>query len=219
MIWNDYDNFSLRLSNIEATNRLLLDLRKTLSGDQNKKRIEEPLRSKVLNIVRNHEDKYGYVDYVTLSSQVLFSGKYKTDYDGISSETMYNRIKLSDYDASGYLEGVEVVRDDYKKIYKQYKHTKNIVWLIDPPYLSTDTTSYSKTDYWRLRDYLDVLNLLDGSSYFYFTSNKSQIIELCDWIETRTLSGNPFSNSTMNTTAGNVNFGSSYTDIMIYKKV
>jgi len=68
VIWNDYDNFSMRLSNIEATNRLLFDLRKALSDYPNKKRIEEPFLSKVLNIVRNHEDKYGYVDYVTLSS-------------------------------------------------------------------------------------------------------------------------------------------------------
>src|SRR5690606_40310878 len=66
-------------------------------------------------------------------------------------------------------------------------------------------------------DLLDVLSVLDGSDYFYFTSNKSQIIELCEWIETRTLTGNPFSGSNMITTNTSLNKDARYTDIMIYK--
>lgn len=93
-----------------------------------------------------------------------------------------------------------------------------IVFLVDPPYLSTDTKSYNNDSYWRLRDYLDVLKVLDGSDYFYFTSNKSQIVELCEWIETRTSTGNPFEGAMMTTTGGSVNYNSSYTDIMLYKK-
>jgi hypothetical protein len=35
-------------------------------------------------------------------------------------------------------------------------------------------------------DYLDVLTLLKGVSYVYFTSNKSQTVELCQWMDKNT---------------------------------
>lgn len=79
--------------------------------------------------------------------------------------------------------------------------------------------SYNFENYWKLRDYLDVLNVLDSSNYFYFTSNKSQIVELCEWVETRTSTGNPFAGATVTTTAGNVNYSSGYTDVMMHKLV
>ncbi|MDR2887360.1 MAG: hypothetical protein LBV26_05075 [Bacteroidales bacterium] len=41
-------------------------------------------------------------------------------------------------------------------------------------------------DYWKLKDYLDVLTILKGVSYVYFTSNKSQIVELCEWMDKNT---------------------------------
>ena len=88
-------------------------------------------------------------------------------------------------------------------------------FLVDPPYLSTDAGTYKS--YWKLRDYLDVLDVLNGTNYFYFTSNKSPIIELWDWIETKTLMSNPFTRATTATMNATVNFNSSYNDIMIYK--
>lgn len=142
--------------------------------------------------------------------------KYVTSFDQLSTETLYNKIRLSDFEADGYLEGVQRVQDDYKVLYEQHK-SDNTIFLVDPPYLSTDTTTYSNEDYWKLKDYLDALSVLDGSSYFYFTSNKSNIVELCEWIETRTVTGNPFAGSTVTTTSNQLNYNSSYTDIMLYK--
>jgi len=86
---------------------------------------------------------------------------------------------------------------------------------VDPPYLSTETGTYKS--YWKLKDYLDVLQVLDGTSFFYFTSNKSSIIELCEWIETKTPMSNPFNGAKRLETNNPVNFQTSYTDIMLYK--
>lgn len=216
VVWNDYDNYLERLKNIDGTNVLLLKLRLLLANEDRKGKMPGNLRTQALRIVKTHEKDYGYVDYVTLSASVLFSGKFATNYDELAANTFYNRIKMTPYDATGYLEGVKRVVVDYKELYEEYK-SANVVYLVDPPYLSTDTSSYNNKDYWRLRDYLDVLSVLDGSKYFYFTSNKSEVVELCEWIETRTLTGNPFAGSQMTTTAGNVNYTSSYTDIMLYK--
>lgn len=217
VIWNDYDNYISRIESIPNTNVLLSKLRPILALESRKGQISNSIREQVLNVVKTHENEYGFVDYVTLSASLLFSAKYATSFEQFSKETMYNRIKVTDYDAKGYLEGVQRVRYDYKELYKKTK-CNNVVYLVDPPYLSTDTSTYGSNDYWRLRDYLDVLNVLDGTNYFYFTSNKSQVIELCEWIETRTMYGNPFAGSTVSTTSNSVNYSSSYTDIMLYKQ-
>lgn len=218
VIWNDYDDYAERLAAIPQTNVLVAELRGFLVDEPRKQRMPESLRQKVLEVVKQHEEHYGFVDYVTISSSLLFSGTYAVNYEQLAKEAFYNRIKMGEYDASGYLTGVERVQYDYRELYERYKGT-DTVFLVDPPYLSTDTSTYKSENYWRLRDYLDVLSVLDGSNYFYFTSNKSQIVELCEWIETRTSTGNPFSGAIMNTTAQQLNYNAGYTDIMLYKYV
>ncbi|GLB51691.1 hypothetical protein NBRC110019_07300 [Neptunitalea chrysea] len=216
VVWNDYDDFQKRLQSFEQTNELLGKLRPLLSHLKSKERLPMEDKQRVLEALKQHEKQYGYVDYVTVSSNILFSMKYAFSIEEMEKETMYNRIRLTDYQVSGYLDGVERVQCDYKELYETYKN-ENVVFLVDPPYLSTDTKSYNSKDYWRLRDYLDVLSVLDGHRYVYFTSNKSQIVELCDWIETRTYTGNPFKDAVMTTTQNRVNYQSGYEDQMLYK--
>jgi hypothetical protein len=172
-------------------------------------------RESVLNRIKQ-EDQSGYVDYITVSSSILFSMKYVLNFETLQKESLYNCIRQSNYVADGYLDGIEVVTLDYKELFAKYKDCPNVVYLVDPPYLSTDTSTYK--GYWKLRDYLDVLNVLDKTNYFYFTSNKSQIVELCEWIETRSTLANPFSGATVETMSQSVNYNSSYTDIMLYKQ-
>lgn len=214
VVWNDYDDFQTRLNNVSQTNALLAKLRPLLADEPKDKKVRETVRQQILDIVAAEP----WVDYVSLSSNLLFSGNYMMNFEQLEGEAFYNKIRQSDYDVEGYLTGVERVQTDYKKAYEHFKNEPNVVFLVDPPYLSTDTKTYNSDSYWRLRDYLDVLSVLDGSNYFYFTSNKSQIVELCEWIETRTLTGNPFQGSTMTTTGGSVNYSSSYTDIMLHKR-
>lgn len=66
------------------------------------------------------------------------------------------------------------------------------VFILDPPYLSTDCGTYTNTSYWRLSDYLDVLKCLQGTKFVYFTSSKSTIVELAEWIARNPTIGNPF---------------------------
>lgn len=87
-------------------------------------------------------------------------------FDELGKENLYNSIKQTDYVADGYLDGVEIVKADYRELFAQYKDTENVVFLVDPPYLSTDTKTYKC--YWKLADYLDVLKVLEGHAYIYF---------------------------------------------------
>lgn len=215
VIWNDFDNYKERLANIASTNQLIEDLRVILKDYPRDQRIMGLTRENVLNRIKQAKND-GYVDYITLSSSILFSAKYVISFEALEKETLYNNIKKSDYEVCNYLDGVERVKCDYKQLHASFKDVPNVVWLIDPPYLSTDTTTYNSDSYWRLRDYLDVLNVLEGSNYFYFTSNKSQIVELCEWFETRSFQGNPFAGSTTMTVDTTLNRQAKYTDIMIY---
>jgi hypothetical protein len=156
-----------------------------------------------------------------LSASLLFSAKYITDLSELKTETLYNNIKACDYDCDPdqYLQGLDIVHIDYKELYMQYKDVPGVLFIVDPPYLCTDTKTYQSDKYWKLRDYLDVLNVLVGSNYVFFTSNKSSLIELCEWFEENKDIGNPFRNSVLNTQNIILNKTSSYTDMMLYKFV
>lgn len=214
VIYNDFDNYTERVKNIAKTNSLLADFRLILGDYPKDKKIDEPYKSRILARLKQ-ENEAGFVDWITVSSSILFCMKYFLSYEEFTKGTFYNTMRLSEYDAEGYLEGVEVVHDDYKVIYEQYKDCANVVFLVDPRYLSTDVKAYK--NYWRLADYLDVLKVLKDTRYFYFTSNKSSIVELCEWIQDNTGGANPFSDATTVSMKATVTFQSSYTDIMLFK--
>lgn len=216
VVYNDFDNYRFRLSNIANTNALLNDIRIILAHVPKDSKIGADEKKSILARIKNEESNVGYVDYITISSSILFSMKYVLSYDELASQTFYNTVRESLYDATGYLEGVNVESMDYKLLFNKYQSVTNVVWLVDPPYLSTEVGTYKST-YWKLRDYLDVLNVLDNQNYLYFTSNKSQIVELCEWMESRTLKTNPFFGAITSTLDVQMNRNSKYTDMMLYK--
>lgn len=215
VVYNDFDNYSFRLNNVENTNRLLSDIRSIVKDCQKEKRLPESNKALVLKRVLQEEEETGYVDYITLSSSILFSMKYVQSYSELEKETLYNCVRASDYFVKDYLKGLIVESTDYKELFNKYKHENNVIFLVDPPYLSTEVGTYK--NYWKLKDYLDVLDVLNGTNYLYFTSNKSNIIELCEWMETKPALYNPFAGSTTSTVNNQMNYNSSYTDIMLYK--
>ena len=217
VIYNDYDDYHKRLLNVDKTNKLLEDLRILLEDFPRKIRIEEPYRSSIIERVKQ-ENESGYVDYITLSSSLLFSSKYVLSYEALIKESFYNNVKTEGYkiDTKRYLNGLKIIKEDYMSLFKAYKDKANVLFLIDPPYLSTDTTTYHSDKYWRLKNYLDVLNTLKTDNYFYFTSSKSQLVELCEWFERNCGLMNPFNGSILRTHQVNGKVVN-YTDMMLYK--
>lgn len=215
VVYNDYDNYRFRLKNVDKTNKLISDIRSIVSSCPKDKIISEPERGLIIKRVLKEENKEGYVDYITLSSNILFSMKYVQSFAELEKETLYNCIRLTDYNTENYLEGVVVVSQDYKELFSKYQDKTNVVFLVDPPYLSTEVGTYKNC--WKLKDYLDVLDVLNGTNYIYFTSNKSNIIELCDWIANKPKFYNPFAGSKTSTVNNQVTYNSSYTDIMLHK--
>lgn len=215
IIYNDYDDYHLRIENIERTNALLADIRQMTAIYPREKKLPQEVKEAILRRIRK-EEKSGFVDYITLSASLLFSMNYATSYEQLKAQTFYNSVRKEDYSCDGYLNGIEVVKCDYRDLYNQYKDRKDVIFFIDPPYLSTETGAYKC--YWKLNDYLDVLNILNGISYFYFTSNKSSLIELLEWTERNLNAENPFKNAVKKEVRTSMNYNASFIDIMLYKK-
>ncbi len=216
VVYNDFDNYSRRLANVDRTNALLDEIRSIVADIPQKNRLPTETKNMVLDAMKRAENG-GFVDYITLSASVLFSGKYATNFEQMQKHTMYNVVKMTGYVCDGYIDGLEVVRKDYRELFAEYAGRKDVVFLLDPPYLSTQATTYEC--YWRLSDYLDVLNVLqDDVSFFYFTSNKSSILELCEWIGTNLGVKNPFADALRQQHKTYLNYNSKYEDIMLYRK-
>lgn len=215
VVYNDYDNYRKRLENISRTNVLLADLRIITAKYPRKKMIPADVKEVILKRIAQ-EEQTGFVDYITLSTSLLFSMKYVLNHEALCKETFYSRVKMTDYNADGYLDGLVIENCDYKEVFQKYKDVPNVVFLVDPPYLCTEAGTYRMS--WGLADYLDVLTVLCSTSYVYFTSNKSSILELCEWIERNNAIGNPFAGADKKVFNAHMNFNSTYTDIMLYKK-
>ena len=217
VVYNDFDNYRKRMVHIPQTNRLIADIREIVGDSVPRHRpITGELRELIFNRIEQEEQMTGYIDFITLSSSLMFSMKYQLSIGGMRKEVLYNNIRKANYpECPDYLDGLEIVSCDYKVLFEKYKDTPGVVFLVDPPYLSTDVGTYNM--YWRMSDYLDVLNVLAGHSFVYFTSNKSSILELCEWIGKNQSIGNPFKNCTRVEFNAHMNYNASYTDMMLYK--
>lgn len=217
VVYNDYDGYRMRLQAIPQTNALLADLRDIAKNVPRHKPIKGEARERIFERIIQEERNAGYVDFITISSSLMFSMKYQLSVDGMRKETLYNNIRTTDYPlCPDYLEGLTITSCDYKDLYERYKDISGVVFLVDPPYLSTEVGTYKM--YWRLSDYLDVLNVLRDKPFVYFTSNKSSIIELCEWIGNNKALGNPFKDCQKVEFNAHMNYSAHYTDIMLYKK-
>lgn len=217
VVYNDYDGYRFRLQAIPQTNALLKDLREIAKETPRSKPIRGEARERIFERIIREEREKGYVDFITISSSLMFSMKYQLSVDGMRKETLYNNIRKADYpDCEDYLSGLTITSCDYKELYEQYKDVPGVVFLVDPPYLSTEVGTYKM--YWRLSDYLDVLTVLQDKPFVYFTSNKSSIIELCEWLGSNDTIGNPFKDCRKVEFNAHMNYAAKYTDIMLYKK-
>ena len=216
IVYNDFDDYHIRLENIERTNKLLAELRVALKDYKKDTKITGETYTEVINILTTAHKK-GFVDWITISSSLCFAMSYFTMFEQLSKQTLYNRVVSSAYCADGYIEGLEIVKKSYKELFDEYNNQSKVVFFIDPPYLSTDVSTYSCGEYWKLKDYLDILQIVKGKKYIYFTSEKSSIVELCEWLEANKELGNPFSGALKKELNTNPTGKTAFKDIMLYK--
>ena len=214
VVYNDFDNYSQRLENIKTTNKILKDIGVILKDYKRMERIRPEDKNKILDIFKKYEESKSFVDYITLSSSVLFSSNYATSFEEMKKQTMWNRLISQYQDDDKYLNGLDVVSCDYKALFNKYKNEDGVLFIFDPPYLTTDIKSYKNVNYWTLVDYLDILFLTKSNNFIFFTSNRGSLIDLIKWLNnnfnTKILEGNIVERK------NTLNKNASYTDYMIY---
>lgn len=102
VIYNDFDNYHKRLENIPRTNRLIADLRAMVGNSVPRhKTITGELRERIFSRILQEEHETGYVDFITLSSSLMFSMKYKLNVPEMRKEALYNNIRNGVHGLSG----------------------------------------------------------------------------------------------------------------------
>ena len=216
VIYNDYDDYHLRIANIANTNKLIAEIRSIAGSMPRFQRLSSDIKEKILTVIAKHEQDVGYVDYITISSSIMFSSKYVLSLNSLRKESFYNSVKKQDYDrASDYLDGLEICKCDYMRLFDEFKNNEKAFFICDPPYLNTDVTTYKMN--WTLRDYLRVLNCLRASQFAFFTSEKSSLVELLEWLEDKFSYNNPLKKANEYRIRTTVNGTAGYEDIMLLK--
>ena len=104
VVYNDFDNYRYRLDAIPHTNALLADLRQYAEGIARHKAIEGEARERIFERLEQEQRTNGYIDFITISSSLLFSMKYVSSIEEMRKETLYNNIRKSNYQpCSDYL--------------------------------------------------------------------------------------------------------------------
>ena len=213
VVYNDFDRYVDRLAAVEQTNEILRAIKQRLIGVEANQRLTDAQRADVLGIVSAYEQRDGYVDIMTIGRNVLFSGKWVKTLEELRKHTMYNRVRPGAYECEGYLDGLEVVHMDYRVLFEREKDNSKTLFVLDPPYLTTECGQYES--YWRLTDYLNVLRLLHGTKWVYFTSDKSQIVELSNWLGENFGEAAPMWGAQIRQRTNTLNYQAQFNDMMI----
>lgn len=180
VIYNDFDGYTRRLAAMPETNDLLAVIRSLLVDVAPEARVPEEIRRRILELVDAHEAEYGYVDRDTLVSALLFSAR---DLGDLKKDNFYNNVPRSYLTAPDYLEGVETVRGDFREIAAPFQGDGRVLFILDPPYLSTSQDRY-KSQFASIAAAVDPLEIfIKERASVYFTSSRSELPDLLGWLD------------------------------------
>lgn len=181
VIYNDFDGYSERLANIEQTNEILKEINPYYKKYSKNQRIDSADKNKMLSVIYKYESKGYFIDYLTLSSLLLFSGNYaKTKEEFLKNKSWYVNVsgRIPLYNANGYLSGVETISKDALKLLNEHKDTEAVL-VLDPPYLQTRHDGYNSS--WGLGEFLELSKSIK-EPYIFFSSDTSDILSFMDFM-------------------------------------
>lgn len=208
VIYNDYDNYSKRLENINKTEEIRQNLLTLVDGYKREK-LGNNVKIKIIDYLKGLD---GYVDYLSLSTYLLFSGNNAITINELCEKTLYNRVPFNPITCEDYLKDVELVRKCFTEL-MQDNYSGKVLYLLDPPYINTQQ-GYHKENYFGLLDQMKLFDLMKPP-FIYFTSGKSEIANLVNANNCTT--SNIFEGCEMLEIKNPVNKFFSYQDIMILK--
>lgn len=180
VLWNDYDNYQKRLDHIAQTESLRAWIYEKVRDIGYQNALSKHIKQEILAHIHALETQGEYIDYITLSSYLLFSGNYARDFTELSKATFYNRISTTRLTAKGYLDGVERVSLDFIDLLDSYKSYKNKCLILDPPYLQTQVGNYK--DHFSLGQFFRLIERVQRP-YLFFGSDRSDTIEAFEYLK------------------------------------
>ena len=203
VVWNDYDNYAKRLSNISYTKEIFDVLggggisfvnHKTIrKRDRAKKAIANWDRANkycdklkdweqafIKDVINRYDDSQ--LDLITISTWFCFSQNYATNKDDFFRMAKYRRF-VKEFQISGhehYLKYVEKQSCDYRKLVNMYP-IENTFLILDPPYIYTSTGNYKSS--FTLKDMLELIDIAKHyKNVILFCGATSHIKELLDFV-------------------------------------
>ena len=188
VIYNDFDNYRERLNNIPTTNELMKDLREIIKDIPHRKLIDDEKTKQIKDLFEDYKNNNKFIDLKTLVHQLHFTKCLNVETSNIDKflkYKLYNNLNKNNIEISeDYLNGLNIVSMDWKKLYNYCKETfkdYKICFILDPPYLYTDKSQYN-CRYWKLRDSIELLDILKSYPFIFFNSSKSGFKEFLDAI-------------------------------------
>ena len=186
VIYNDFDNYRERLNNIPTTNELMKDIREIIKDVPHRKLIDDEKTKQIKDLFEDYKNNNKFIDLKTLVHQLHFTkclNVETSDIDKFLKYKLYNNLNKNNIETDeGYLNGLNIVSMDWKKLYNYCKETfkeYKICFILDPPYLYTDKSQYN-CRYWKLRDSIELLDILKSYPFIFFNSSKSGFKEFVD---------------------------------------
>lgn len=216
VIYNDFDGYAERLKHIKETNQLRQEIYQIGCDIVPKnKRLDKQLKAEIINKINSFS---GYKDLNCLASWLLFSGQQVSSLDELLKEDFWHCVRKSDYpEATGYLDGVEVVSESFHTLIPRFKGQDKVLLVLDPPYLCTKQESYNQATYFDLISFLQLIHLIQPP-YIFFSSTKSEFVRFVDaMIEDKWQNWQAFEDYKRITLQTALNYHSKYEDNLVYK--
>lgn len=181
VIYNDFDGYSEKLANMGDIEALRAQLFNYLESEGTAYKQQKLSITQKLHCLRIIEEFEGVKYWDILASWLLFTGNESKDLAEIKKRTFYNCIRKTPLpNCDDYLNGVEIVKMDFRTLMQQFKQQEKVLFLLDPPYLCTKQDTYSNERYFDLVDFLELMALM-GQSYLFFSSTKSEVLRYLDF--------------------------------------
>lgn len=181
VIWNDFDGYKIHLDNIGILNKWKADIYKIITKHQSaNKRVKllAEAKTEVINYLEPLKNHPAFS--LRLVSQWLhFSGVKVLDWKYFINKDFYRNFAINDYQADGYLKGVECLSTDFLNILENVEYqTAKTFLILDPPYLITNPQGYKEG--LNLSQYLKMFTRIK-KPFVFFSSSKSDFKHLFDF--------------------------------------
>lgn len=192
VIYNDFDNFTQRLEHMNETEMIRKRLSEIIDNNATVDNDKEPLNKTCHDLIKKElikikSDYPDFVDYITISSWLCFSAAKADNLDTIlRKKSIYRKLPKNELKRYDYLNNVEVIHKDasnpeeFINYINSIKQNENVIYILDPPYLYTETSSYVnyKKEYFDLKANINLFYwFIHKIPCLFFTSNKSGLIE------------------------------------------